>query len=184
MDAHENGAEKNGEKKDTRGDASRQKYPKNVADEIQKETEKLNSLMKEELAKYPHHAFFDAAAGVFEERHTADFDELAGFALNHSGRSLLMEIALTLMKTITILEAKYSKYTGVATTEEGLKSDHFTRLYLVLRVVEELIERERDGKTKSVNEIKHPSELFLDARKMMRNLIGLSAGEKICEYEE
>ena len=140
MDARKNRSEKNGSK-DTQGDASPKRIilPKHVVDEIQKEIDKVNSAIEKALAKHPHHAFFDTAVDFFEGREADDFDEFAGRAMNHSGRSLLMEIALTLMKIIMILEEKYSKFTAPETTEEGLKKDHFTRLFLVLRIVEELI---------------------------------------------
>jgi hypothetical protein len=134
---------------------SDQEFEKLSLDEKEAYLNQSKNYIIETINSDPHGAFLDLALGAFEDalnnqnnNAITDFNYLAGLAIQHSDQSILMVIAMTLMKTIIILRKRDPKNSTLEFNNiKDVLSDHYYfRLHLITHLVIELIHQERNGK--------------------------------------
>ena len=129
--------------------------------------EEQHAYIQNQLDSDPQGAFLSLAIGAFEDKNLEDFDYLAGMAVQYSDYSILTELAMTLMKTMQILEAKDPECTKIYDKNADLNAgdivsnNYYIRLSLMTKLILKLIEEERLGNISLDNDFEDPDRELL-----------------------
>jgi hypothetical protein len=133
--------------------------------------EEKDALLTELIMSDPRTAFFDLALSAFDEGDVDEFDYFAGMAVQYSDCSVLVEMAMTLLKTMLIIKEKDPDCARIPemnleeTEEEELyeiaDGDSYLRLNLLAELVMELIKEENEGRLTISDEFESGAENLL-----------------------